>query len=97
MAAPKYEFTRQNSPHKVTRIQLELVDFTLTLSTHDGQDCIVSDEIQVQTILNQAREYNRIVDEDLNGSDGGGNNDNRVEIEIKLDPVNSVNTYRIQA
>jgi hypothetical protein len=99
----QYEFTTcPNNPLKIIKIQLELVNFTLILLTKNGQQYTVSEANQVQSILNNAKDFNKSIMVGSNNSDYGGGVDdnydddkNQIHIEIKLDPVNSVNTYRI--
>ena len=98
---PKYQFTTsQHEPEKVIRIQLELVDFTVTISTKGGDQFTIDNQKDVQSILDQAKEFNRSIccdDSDSGCTSDEGHNNNRIEIEIKLDPINSVNTYHIPA
>ncbi len=95
----QYEFTNcLNNPLKIIKIQLELVNFTLILNTKNGQQYTISEAKQVQSILNDAKDFNNsiMVGNSSDCDDGDDNNKNKIHIEIKLDPVNSVNTYRIQ-
>lgn len=109
---PKYEFTSQEKPQRVARIELELVNFKINLTLQDGSCFSISNPVHVQTILNQAKGFNRIISDNANSNDADptftGNtktekivkdrvNDNLVVIEIQLDPLNSVNTYHISA
>ncbi len=114
-------------------MELELVNFTLNLTTEDGTHITISDAVHVQSILNEARDFNRFIlglgqghssngdgsddniedactntaskeinDDGGKNADAGGSESSRrgfnmaLHIEIKLDPLNSVNTYRIQ-
>lgn len=88
---PSFEFTTETKSTRVVRIDLELVDFTISVSTEDGNRTTISDQTQVQNTLNQAREFNEMLD-----SSGEGATDH-VNVEIKLDPVNSINTFVIPA
>ena len=87
-----FEFTTADKPEKVTRLELELVDFSIVLTTQNGNNITLSDQTKVQTTLKQARDFNEKLDTDGNERKG-----DKVKVEIKLDPVNSVNTYVIPA
>jgi hypothetical protein len=92
--------TNNDDPNKIVRIQLELVGFAITVSTNNGNQFTIVDQDDAQAILNQARAFN-------NSLSGGGDGDDddeeemaqncTIDIEIKLDPVNSVNTFHIPA
>ena len=84
-----FEFTRERKPSKVVRIDLELVDFTISVSTEDGNCTTISEQTQVQNTFNRAREFNKMLD------CSGGEATDHVNVEIKLDPVNSINAFVI--
>lgn len=91
----KYAFTSDSEQSKrVSRIQLELVNFTLSLTTQDGNQISVSNPEEVQSILDEARDFNR--KQNLNQKKGN-ENDDLVEIEMNLDPLNTVKTFHIAA
>ena len=89
--ASEYKFTSNSEePQRVRRVQLELVNFTLSLTTQDGNQISFSNPEDVQSILDQARDFNRLSEKQSNGQ-------SLVEIEINLDPLNTVKTFRIPA
>lgn len=101
----QYIFTScvdEASSNLITRIQLELVSFTLTLTLQNGSTHSITDPGEVQSILDRAREFNQSRTKNASAADECTNAntvtraDNAI-IEIKLDPVNSVNTFCIPA
>lgn len=92
---PCFEYTTGVSkPEKVIRLELELVDFSIVLTTQDGNQITLKDQTEVQTVLNEARNFNEQLD-DTQCNNGRRSGDDEVKIEIKLDPVNSINTFVI--
>lgn len=87
-----FEFTTTDKPEKVVRLELELVDFSIILTTQNGNCITLRDQTKVQSTLNQARDFNEKL-----GIEGNERIGNEAKVEIKLDPVNSVNTYVIPA
>mmetsp|Transcript_25952 Transcript_25952/g.38430 ORF Transcript_25952/g.38430 Transcript_25952/m.38430 type:complete len:99 (-) Transcript_25952:334-630(-) len=92
--------SNESIPERVVRIELELVTFTLRLTLQNGNCLTISDSIEVQNMLDDAKKLNDTLrkdagsDSDKNSTaDGGGLS----VVEIKLDPINAVNTYNIPA
>lgn len=97
----KYEFTGDESnPNRVTKIELELVDFTLKITEGNGEESFIVEPDQVQQILDEAHRFNGSI---IKESTSSGIDANIVKkqggsiVEIKLDPVNSINTFHIPA
>jgi len=96
-----YEFTTDESnPKRVFRLELEFVDFTLSMTLQSGDVHLIVEPEHVQNILQKAHDFNNsqikettssAIERDLVKEKGGA------VIEILLDPVNSVNTFYIPA
>lgn len=95
-----YNFSADHSRNdRIIRLELELVNFSLVITRNGSTEKeIIFDEVLVQKILNKAKEFNRslipictndALDIETVRRECG------VVIEIKLDPVNSVNTFEI--
>lgn len=97
----KYEFTSDESnPNRIAKIELELVDFTLKITQGNGEESFIVEPDRVQKILDEAHRFNGSIIEESTSS---GIDANIVKeqggsiVEIKLDPVNSINTFHIPA
>ncbi len=98
---PAYLFTTdRKNPKRVNRIELELVNFSLSVTLENGDVHRVTETKTSQIILNKANAFN---DEVLSDTTSSGLSSDLVKeqggsvVEIKLDPVNSVNVFHIPA
>lgn len=98
----QYEFSLDTSnPSRVARIELEFVGFTLKLTLQNGETHVMTDPDKIQELLNRAHDFNALhftgkipLDpSDTKHTFSTGNHG--ALVEIKLDPVNSVNTFHI--
>mmetsp|Transcript_25290 Transcript_25290/g.31166 ORF Transcript_25290/g.31166 Transcript_25290/m.31166 type:complete len:124 (-) Transcript_25290:114-485(-) len=90
-----FKFTNDfKEPSRVRTLQLELVSFTLTVISEDGNCFTVTNSTEIQTILNQAHDFNRKIlhDSSVDDDDDGntyiemkGNNQLNEEIKIVVD------------
>lgn len=98
---PPFVFTLDESdPLRVTRMELEFVSFSLKVTTQNGETFVMANPDSVQELLNKAHDFNLAHFQGSKQSqiDVGNSNDDfhgRVTTEIKLDPLNSVNTFHI--
>jgi len=101
LALPSCEFTTDESnPNRVIRIELELVDFALNMTLQSGDTHLVTEPDQVQSILNRGNAFNaKIMDETTSSGIDSSivKNKGGAIFEIKLDPLNSINTFHIPA
>jgi hypothetical protein len=95
-----YKFTTDaDVKDRIVRIELECVEFSLTITRQDSIETErVYDQNLVQAILNRAKEFNmglfhKGTNEGLQVDHVRENNG--VVLEVKLDPVNSINTFEI--
>ena len=82
----------ESIPERVTRIELELVNFTIRLTLQNGNCLTISEPTEVQTMLDEAKQLNDTFRKDSSSAEEGLS-----VVEIKLDPINAVNTYHIPA
>jgi len=79
-------------PNRVCNVVLELMNFTLTISTDDGSTYILTDQDEVQSTLNHAHQYNQQIvqsQQSITVHDQG----DRIFLKVELDPVNKINTF----
>jgi hypothetical protein len=95
-----YKFTTDlDEKDRIIRIELEFIEFSLTITRQDSDKTErVYDQHLVQAILNRAKEFNMGLFQ--KGTNEGLEVDqvrmkNGVVVEVKLDPVNSINTFEI--
>mmetsp|Transcript_25489 Transcript_25489/g.29112 ORF Transcript_25489/g.29112 Transcript_25489/m.29112 type:complete len:125 (-) Transcript_25489:50-424(-) len=88
-----FKFTNDfKEPSRVRTLQLELVSFTLTVISEDGNCFTVTNSTEIQTILNQAHDFNRKIlhDSSVDDDDDDGNTynemkrNNQLNEEIKI-------------
>ena len=72
---------------------LDLTNFALTVSTANGSVCTLTEQDEVQHTLNQAHIYNKHVTSLLREGTLDQDDLFSIEIEIALDPVNTVKTF----
>ena len=95
-----YKFTTDlDEKDRIIRIELEFIEFSFTITRQDSDETEkVYDQHLVQEILNRAKEFNMGLFQ--KGTNEGLEVDqvrknNGVVVEVKLDPVNSINTFKI--
>jgi hypothetical protein len=83
-------FTFSSDPSdqkRVCKLALELMNFTLTISLADGSIFTISEQEEVQRVLDEIQAMD-LKNETKDRGDG-----NRLSIEVNLDPLNAVKTY----
>ena len=93
----------ENNPYRVIRIELEFVDFTAKVTLQNGHTFVMTDPDCVQELLNEAHCFNasHLFPSGAEGQSIVDHNklllkqNGHMSVEIKLDPVNSVNTFHI--
>lgn len=91
----------ENNPLRIIRMELEFVDFTLKVTTQNGETYLITNPDSIQELLDKAHEFNLVHFDGSNNRpiDSIENNhddvEGRVTAEIKLDPLNSINTFHI--
>lgn len=95
-----YKFTTDiNEKDRIIRIELECMEFSLTITRQGSHETErVYNQDLVQAILNRAKEFNMGLFQ--KGTNEGlevhqVRQNNGVVVEVKLDPVNSINTFEI--
>lgn len=83
-------------------MELEFVSFTLKVTIQNGETYLMTNPDSIQELLNKAHDFNLAhfhgsENSQIKVKNGDDKNDvrGRVTAEIKLDPLNSVNTFHI--
>jgi hypothetical protein len=83
--------TDKSNPNRVYKMLLDLTNFALTVSTANGSVCTLTEQDEVQHTLDQAHVYNKHVTSLL--KEGTLDQEDKISIEIALDPVNTIKTF----